>query len=107
MNPDPYSSATSSAPPTSDLHATPSALLPVGCDPLPDVFKGFVFLFHRKIELEVKKKWTRYILAYDGEVAAEGEEEREEFGNITHMVCDEVEVSALHGGGGDSDGRYS
>lgn len=55
-------------------------LLPVGCDPLPDIFTGLAFAFHSDVPLAEKKRLERLIIAYDGEVREEGSP------GITHLV---------------------
>ena len=56
-----------------------SSDLPSG-DCLPDLFKGMVFVFDKSVSEEDRAKWTRYIVAYDGDVVVEESEQ------VTHLV---------------------
>jgi len=50
-------------------------------DPLPDLFKGMVFLFNEGVSEENRVKWTRYIVTYDGDVVDSESE------HVTHLIC--------------------
>ena len=55
-------------------------------NPLPDLFKGMVFLFAGGVSEECRAKWSRYVIAYDGDVA-DSDSER-----VTHLVCTSEEA---------------
>lgn len=56
-------------------------------DPLPNLFHGMVFLFDDSVSEEDRKSWSRYIVAYDGDVVSTGSNE------VTHVIYSKEEVS--------------
>ena len=68
---------------TSSLPTVTMSLLPTVRDPLPDLFSGLVFAFRGLAPAE-KRKWARFIIAYDGEVREEGD-----WSDVTHLVSED------------------
>ena len=55
------------------------------------MFKDLVFAFAQGVVEKEKSKWTRYIVAYNGEVKDDGSP------GVTHLVCEEDEVRGTSG----------